>query len=100
MKRYVGLWLMVALLAASAITVVAQASADGAMPTPKLLVIFRELIKPGKSGAPHVKTESALVQAMTAAKWPTRYVGTDSMSGQPRSLFFSGYDSFEAWEKG
>jgi hypothetical protein len=99
MKRYVGLWLMVALLAASAITVVAQASADGAMPPPKVLVIFREFIKPGKSGAPHVKTESAFVQAMTAAKWPTRYIGTDSMSGQPRSLFFTGYDSFEAWEK-
>jgi hypothetical protein len=99
MKRYVGLWLMVALLAASAVTVVAQASTDGAIPPPKVLVIFREFIKPGKSGAPHVKTESAFVQAMTAAKWPTHYIAADSMSGQPRSLFFTGYDSFEAWEK-
>jgi hypothetical protein len=99
MNRYVGLWLMVALLTGSAITVVAQASTDGAIPPPKVLVVFREFIKPGKSGTPHVKTESAFVQAMTAAKWPTRYLGTDSMSGPPRSLFFTGYDSFEAWEK-
>jgi hypothetical protein len=36
---------------------------------------------------------------MTAAKWPTHYVGLDSMSGQPRSLFLIGYPSFAAWEK-
>ena len=99
MKRYIGFWLVFALLSGSAVTVVAQASADGVTPPPKVLVVFREFIKPGKSGAPHQKTESAFVQAMTAAKWPTHYLGMDSMSGQPRSLFFTAYDSFDAWEK-
>src|SRR5271165_1995361 len=85
MKRYIGLWLMVALLAGGAATVVAQAGGDGVTPPPKVLVVYREFVKPGKSGAPHQKTESAFVQAMTAAKWPTHYLGMDSMSGQPRA---------------
>ncbi len=99
MKKRIGSWLMLCLLVGSAGRLVAQASADGVMPPPKVLVIFREFIKPGKSGAPHQKTESAFVQAMTAAKWPTNYLAVDSMSGAPRSLFLTGYDSFEAWEK-
>ena len=36
---------------------------------------------------------------MARAKWPTRYFAADSMSGKPRSLFFTPYASFEAWEK-
>jgi len=39
------------------------------------------------------------VQAFAKAKWPTHYFAADSLSGHPRSLFFVGYDSFEAWEK-
>ena len=99
MKRTMGFCLVVALLAGSAITLTAQASADGVMPPPKVLVIFREFLKPGKAGSPHEKTESAFVQAFTAAKFPTHYITVDSMSGQPRSLFLVGYDSFAAWEK-
>jgi hypothetical protein len=91
--------LLAVLLAGSAVTVAAQASADGAMPPPKVLVVFREYMKPGKGGSPHQKTESAFVQAFTTAKWPTHYITVDSMSGRPRSLFFVGYDSFAAWEK-
>ena len=99
MKRGMGIWLVLTLLIASAGIVVAQQSADGVTPPPKILVVMREFIKPGKSGAPHEKTESAFVQAMTAAKWPTHYIGVDSMSGVSRSLFLVGYDSFAAWEK-
>jgi hypothetical protein len=69
------------------------------MKPPKVLVVMREFLKPGKSGSLHAKSESAFVQAMTAAKWPTHYFAADSMSGQSRSLFFVGYDSLEAWEK-
>jgi hypothetical protein len=36
---------------------------------------------------------------MVAAKWPTHYLGMDSLSGPSRSLFFIGYDSFADWEK-
>jgi len=66
---------------------------------PKVLVIQREFLKPGKAGSTHEKTEGAFVRAMTAAKWPTHYMGMDSMSGPSRALFFTGYPSFEAWEK-
>jgi hypothetical protein len=66
---------------------------------PKILVITREFVKPGKGGAPHDKAESAFVEAMAKAKWPTRYVAAQAMSGKPRVLFFTHYDSYDAWEK-
>jgi hypothetical protein len=66
---------------------------------PKVLVIQREWVKPGRSGAIHEKSESGFVNAFAAAKWPTHYFAAESMSGKPRVLFFVGYPSFEAWEK-
>jgi hypothetical protein len=66
---------------------------------PKVLQVMREMIKPGRSGSLHEKAESAFVQAMVAAKWPTHYLAMDAVSGPPRSLFFVSYDSFEAWQK-
>jgi hypothetical protein len=77
---------------------VAQDSTSGVMPPPKVLVIQREFVKPGRSGQ-HVKSESAFVSAMAAAKWPTHYLAAESLSGRPRVLFMVGYPSFEAWEK-
>src|SRR5258708_39006231 len=47
----------------------------------------------------HDKAESASVQAMTCAKWPTHYTGMTSLSGKQRALFLTQYESFEAWEK-
>lgn len=75
-----------------------QDEPTGMMP-PKVLAITREYTKPGKSGTAHEKTESAFVQAMTRAKWPTHYLAVESLSGKARALFLTGYDSFEAWEK-
>jgi hypothetical protein len=72
---------------------------DPPMGPPKVLVIQREYLKPGKAGSLHEKTEGGFVHAMTAAKWPTHYFGMDSLSGPSRALFFTGYPSFEAWEK-
>ena len=68
-------------------------------PPPKVLSVFREFVKPGKSGPPHDRSESAFVQAMQKAKWPTHYLAVDSVTGKSRSLFLTGYDSFDAWEK-
>ncbi|HEY4930284.1 MAG TPA: hypothetical protein VII23_01830 [Terriglobales bacterium] len=96
MKRNTGLWLVLTLLTIGAGTIIAQ---DYSTAPPKVLLVQREFLKPGLSGAPHMKTESAFVQAMTAAKWPTHYLGMDSMSGPSRALFLVGYDSFAAWEK-
>jgi hypothetical protein len=64
-----------------------------------VLVIYREYVKPGKSGALHEKTESAFVQALARAKEPVHYVAMNSLSGKSRALFVVPYESFEAWEK-
>jgi hypothetical protein len=77
----------------------AQDATAGMEAPPKVLIIAREFTKPGKDGAAHEKTESAFVNAMSAAKWPTHYFAATSLSGRPRALFFFGYDSFAAWEK-
>jgi len=77
----------------------AQQPASGVEAPPKILVILREYLKPGRAGAVHERTESAFVQALTRAKWPTHYFAADSLSGRPRSLFFTAYGSFADWEK-
>jgi len=78
---------------------VAQDASTTMMGPPKVLVIDREFTKPGKGGALHEKSESAFVNALAAAKWPTHYLAMTSMSGRPRALFMFGYASFEDWEK-
>ena len=69
---------------------VAQDMSQEMMGPPKILVIGREFTKPGRDGAPHEKTESAFVSALTAAKWPTHYLAMTSLSGRPRALFMFG----------
>jgi hypothetical protein len=92
-----GLLTLLLAVGASGIAV-GQENPMGHMP-PKVLSIFREYTKPGKNGAQHEKTESAFVQAMTRAKWPTHYLAVESISGKSRALFLTGYESFAAWEK-
>jgi hypothetical protein len=97
MKKLMGIVVAVFLALAGADIIAAQASGDHA--PPKVLSITREWVKPGKTGAAHEKAESLFVQAFARAKWPTHYIGMESLSGKSRALFFTGYDSFEAWEK-
>jgi hypothetical protein len=97
MRKLMGYALLLGSALAAVGPVVAQGG--GAMGPPKVLVITREFVKPGKSGPPHAKTESAFVNAMAAANWPQHYFAMDSLTGPSRSLFLVGYDSFEAWEK-
>jgi hypothetical protein len=92
--KTMGLMLGTFLLAGCAVAV-----AQEQMGPPKVLAVTREFTKPGRNGTPHEKTESAFVQAMAHAKWPTHYLAVDSATGKPRSLFLTGYESFEAWEK-
>src|SRR3984957_3651048 len=96
MKRIMGLMLGTLLFAGS---VVAVAQEQSEMSPPKILSVTREWTKPGRNGMSHEKTESAFVHAMARAKWPTHYLAVDSVTGKPRSLFLTGYESFEAWEK-
>jgi hypothetical protein len=83
--------------AASAPSIWAQD--NGTDGPPKILVVQREFTKPGKGGALHVKTESAYLHELAAAKAKPRYLGMTSLSGTPRALFFSGYASLTAWEE-
>jgi hypothetical protein len=99
MKKVTGVFAAMCLLFLGSTIASAQESAEPILTPPKVLVIMREYIKPGKSGAIHEKSESAFIRAMTEAKWPTHYFAADSLSGPSRALFFVGYDSFEAWEK-
>ena len=77
----------------------AFAQDQAALAPPKVLLIVRENLKPGKAGTTHEKSESAFVNAFKSAKWPQHYLAVDSQSGNPRSLFLIGYDSFAAMEK-
>src|SRR5579884_982562 len=92
-----------AALLAAAIVCAAWATAQESKPAtntpPKVLVITREFVKPGRAGSTHEKAESAFVQAMSTAKWPVHYLAADSLTGKTRSLFLTAYDSFESWEK-
>lgn len=97
MKKLTGLCAGLCVLLSGGSAMVAQETEM--MGPPKVLVIDREYTKPGKDGAVHEKSESAFINAATAAKWPTHYLAVKSMSGRPRVLFMFGYPSFEAWEK-
>jgi hypothetical protein len=97
MKITLGLYAGLCLLWSGGSAMVAQDTS--VMGPPKVLVIDREYTKPGKDGGIHEKSESAFVNALAAAKWPTHYLAMKSMSGKPRALFMFGYASFEDWEK-
>lgn len=97
-KKVCGSLLVASLLLGTAFITAAQEKA-GVMPPPKVLLVNRELLKPGKSGSAHEKTERAFVEAMTAAHSPDHYIALDSLTGISRSLFLTGYDSFAQWEE-
>jgi hypothetical protein len=77
----------------------AQEKSPASASVPVVMQIQREFLKPGKAGMAHERAESAFVEAMTRAKWPTNYIGMTSLSGKSRALFLTSYPSFEAWEK-
>ena len=65
---------------------------------PRILQVTREYTKPYKNGMAHDRTEAAFVEAMAKAHWPTHYIGMTSLSGRSRALFFTFYDSLQAWQ--
>lgn len=95
MRRLVGFFVVLMFVGIAA----AQEMQQGMNQPPKLLLITREFLKPGKSGTPHEKTEMAFSQALARAKEPVHYLGMNSLSGKTRALFVVPFDSFEAWEK-
>jgi hypothetical protein len=75
-----------------------RAQDDGANGPPKVLVIQREMMKPGRSGMMHEKTEGAFVAAIKANHLDIHYLAMTSLTGPDRALFLSGYSSMAAWE--
>ncbi len=98
MKKLTGLFAGCCLVVGGLLAGVEAVAQEMPSP-PKVLVIMREYLKPGRAGGVHERSESAFVRAMTAAKWPTHYFAIESMSGPSRALFLTGYPSFAAWEK-
>lgn len=99
MKKMVGLSLGIILLSAGSGLMLAQTNPDGTTNPPKVLIIQREFLKPGKAGSLHEKSEAAFVRAMQEAKWPQHYFALNSMSGPSRALFILAYKSFADAEK-
>src|SRR5947208_9594925 len=99
MKNVIAVLLGSCLLLGEVSVMAAQEKSEETTPPPRVLSVFREFLKPGKGGSPHEKAESAFVQAFARAKWPTHYLTVNSLTGRPRALFLTRYDSFEAWEK-
>jgi hypothetical protein len=81
-------------LAVSGITMGAAQDQPTPVKPPKFLQINVEDTKPGKGGLAHDKTESAFVQSMAKAKFPINYFAYNSISGKPRGIYISGFDSF------
>jgi hypothetical protein len=89
-----------ALLAPLAILIgVVPAAAQPAAPPvpPKVLQIFREEVKPGKTTA-HQKVEVGWPKAFAQAKWPTYYMAATSVTGPSEAWFITGYPSYAAYE--
>ena len=96
MNRLCSVLALSPLLLCSLAPAVAQSAPMG---PPPILVVQYEVVKPGHTGAMHDRSESAFVRIAKAAKLKEYYLGTTSLSGDNRALFFMGYGSFADWEK-
>jgi hypothetical protein len=94
MRKITRLFLGVSLAVSGITMAAAQDQATATMHPPKYIQVTVEYTKPGKGGLAHDKTESAFVQQMTKLKFPINYWAFNSMSGKPRTIYISGFDSF------
>ena len=80
------------------VSVLPAAAQPAAPPAPpKVLQIFREEVKPGKTAA-HEKVEAGWPRAFAKAKWPTYYLAATSVTGPSEAWFITGYDSYASYE--
>lgn len=99
MRKISPLFLGLSLAVSGISMAAAQDQTSTTMKPPKYLQITVEYTKPGKGGLAHDKTEGAFVQAMAKAKFPINYFAFNSMSGKPRTIYISGFDSFSELAK-
>lgn len=90
-------FLLTALCGLAAVSTVHAQTAAAVPPPPKVIQIYREVIKPGHSPA-HAKTEAGWPAAFTKANWPSHYIAMTSYSGPNEAWFISGWDSYAAYE--
>jgi hypothetical protein len=86
------------LVACGTLPASAQEPAPDPNTPPTILNIFREVVKPGKAAA-HEANEQSWAGVLAKAQWPTGWLGTTAMTGPNEAWYFTGYPSFEAWEK-
>ena len=79
---------------------IGSADAQQAAPpsSPKLLLIYREEVKPGHAAA-HAANEAGWAAAFAKADAPMKWLGMTSMAGPSEAWFLSGLESYEAWQK-
>src|SRR6185503_19668651 len=81
-----------------ALTSAVQAQTPAATtPPPKVIQIYREILKPGH-GAAHAKTEAGWPAAFRKVDWPSHYLAATSTSGPNEAWFISAWDSYAAYE--
>ena len=71
---------------------------DSMQGPPKVLMIIREDVKPGK-GAAHMMNETAWTEGFKKAKYDTPGLGLVSVTGSSEMWFLTGYPSFAAMEQ-
>jgi hypothetical protein len=91
-------YLLTALCGLAAVSAVQAQTAVAVNAPPKVIQIYREVIKPGH-GTAHAKTEAGWPAAFAKANWPSHYIAMTSTSGPTEAWFISGWDSYAAYEK-
>jgi hypothetical protein len=92
MKTTVFRVLGAALAFGAASLVLAQSSEP-----PKMVRIYREDVKPGRSAA-HEKVETGYVRAFSKTSYP-RYIALENFTGEPQAWFLEPYESYAAMEE-
>lgn len=98
MVKHVARCSMLALAWTGALATTAAAQQPTSASTPRMLLIYREEVKPGH-GAAHAANEAAWAAAFTKADAPSRWLGMTTMAGPSEAWFLAGFDSYEAWQK-
>jgi hypothetical protein len=92
------LWVCMAALCLTLLSVPALAQNNSMQGPPKVLSIYREEVKPGKDLA-HNQHEIAWTQALKKAKYQQTMLAMTSVTGPSEAWFLKGFDSFAGLEK-
>ena len=86
---------LVCLTAATTAPAIAQSTQEG---PPKMIVIYREEVRPGK-GAAHAANEAAWAASFTKNQAPVHWLAMSSVAGPNEAWFLSAQESWEAYQR-